>query len=269
MSLSRGPALILGTILLIAGLFFLYRVHLFPRLSQFPSAHAHTGGKAFFGIFGLNGWSGELTAAAGGLLLFGAAEHYLAKTTSLIVAIVLGGVAIWALVDHYSALGLFATNIWTVVLWLAAAVLLLLNTGLPRRRRVVREEPVGTAVGSGVAPAAVGSGVAPRTANSGVAATATTGEPGTGAVATQPAGGSAISPTTGAAAPTRGEAETGRMRGGRRSATDTATLRGGRRPLRRGPSTGNAVSSQDATATRGGQSQMGTPAEPPQDNLED
>ena len=154
-SLSRGPALILGSVLLVAGLFFLYRVHVFPRFAQFPSAHAHTYGKAFFGICGLTGWSGELTAAAGGLLLFGAAQHLLAKTASLIVAIVLGGVGIWALVNHNSALGLFATNIWTIVLWLAAAALLLINAGIPRRRRTLPAEgAVAAPVGQTTAPVA-------------------------------------------------------------------------------------------------------------------
>jgi len=36
-SLSRGPALIVGTILLAAGLYFMYRQHTYPRLSNFPS----------------------------------------------------------------------------------------------------------------------------------------------------------------------------------------------------------------------------------------
>jgi hypothetical protein len=142
-SLARGPALILGTILLVAGLYFLYKLHGFPKLSQFPSGKAPVEGKAFLGIFGLNGWSGELTAAAGGLLLFGAAQHLLAKTMSLVVGVVLAVVAVIALVHHHSALGLFAANIWTIVLWGASAALLLINTLLPRRTPAVEEAPAG------------------------------------------------------------------------------------------------------------------------------
>jgi hypothetical protein len=134
-SLARGPALIIGTVLLVAGLYLLYKLHSFPKLSGFPSARAHVEHKVFFGIFGANGWSGELTAVAGGLLLFGAAQHLLAKTMSLIVGIVLAVVAVIALVNHHSALGLFAANIPTIIVWGAAALLLLFNTALPRRTR--------------------------------------------------------------------------------------------------------------------------------------
>jgi hypothetical protein len=131
-SLSRVPALALGTFLVVAGLYFLYMEHGFPRLSQFPNGSAHVDGKAFFGVFALNGWSGELTVAGGALLLIGAAQHHLAKAASFIVAVVFAGVGVWALVDHHSALGLFATNIWTILLWFGAAAYLLINTLLPR-----------------------------------------------------------------------------------------------------------------------------------------
>ena len=70
--------------------------------------------------------------ASGALLMFGAAQHLLAKATSFIVAVILAGVGIWALADHHSALGLFAANIWTVLLWFAAAAYLLINSVLPR-----------------------------------------------------------------------------------------------------------------------------------------
>jgi hypothetical protein len=133
-SLSRGPALILGTILAVAGLYFLYKQHTFVKLSHFPNGKATVGGKVFFGIFGVNGWTGELTAAAGALLLFGAAQHLLAKAISLIVGVVLAVVAVWALVNHHSALGLFAASIWTIVLFGACALLLLFNSAIPRRK---------------------------------------------------------------------------------------------------------------------------------------
>src|SRR6202451_3650044 len=114
-SLARGPALILGTILLIAGLYFLYKQATSPKLANFPNGKAPVERHVLFGIFGVNGWTGELTAVGGGLLLFGAAQHLLAKTMSLIVAVVLGVVAVWALVNHHSALGLFGAGIWTIV----------------------------------------------------------------------------------------------------------------------------------------------------------
>ena len=141
--LARGPALILGTVLLVAGLYFLYKQHTFPKLSEFPSGDAKPGGKVFLGIFGVNGWSGELTAAAGGLLLFGSAQHLLAKTMSLIVGVALAVVAVLALVDGDNALGLFAANIWTVIGWGGAAALLLVNTLLPRRTKTIEEEDRG------------------------------------------------------------------------------------------------------------------------------
>jgi len=65
-----------------------------------------------------------LTAAGGGLLLFGAAQHLLAKTMSLIVGIALGAAAIIALISG-NALGMAAANIWTEILWGASAAILL------------------------------------------------------------------------------------------------------------------------------------------------
>jgi hypothetical protein len=134
-SLARGPALILGTILLAAGLYFLYRQHGFPPFSNVPNGKAPVTGKVF-GIFGANGWTGMLTAVAGGLLLFGAAQHLLAKTMSLIVGVALGAAAVIALISG-DVLGLIAANGWTELAWGIAAVILLFNTLVPRRRRTV------------------------------------------------------------------------------------------------------------------------------------
>ncbi len=139
-SLARGPALILGTILLVAGLYFLYKEHTFVKFSNFPNGDAPVQAKVFFGIFGLNGWSGMFTAAAGGLLLFGAAQHALAKTMSLIVGCCLGAAAIIALISG-NVLGMAAANHWTEVLWGASAVILLFNTLAPRTHRTVVAEP--------------------------------------------------------------------------------------------------------------------------------
>jgi hypothetical protein len=137
-SLARGPALILGTVLEVAGLYFLYKQHTFPPLSNFPNGNAPVPGKVFLGIFGVNGWSGLLTAAAGGLLLFGAAQHLLAKTASLIVGVALGAAAVIGAISG-NVLGLAASNAWTRLGWGACAVILLFNTMVPRRRRTVTE----------------------------------------------------------------------------------------------------------------------------------
>jgi hypothetical protein len=135
-SLARGPALALGTILLAAGLYFLYKQHTFPPFSNFPDGTAKSGGNVFLGIFGANGWTGELTAVGGGLLLFGAAQHLLAKSMSLIVGLALGAAAVIALVSG-DVLGMAAANGWTELGWGAVAAILLFNTMLPRRRRTV------------------------------------------------------------------------------------------------------------------------------------
>jgi hypothetical protein len=139
-SLARGPALILGTILEVAGLYFLYKQHGFPKFSNFPNGDAPVQGKVFFGIFGVNGWTGLFTAAAGGLLLFGAAQHLLAKTMSLIVGLALGAAAVIGAISG-NVLGLAASNSWTRLGWGVCAVILLFNTLVPRRTRTI-EEPV-------------------------------------------------------------------------------------------------------------------------------
>jgi hypothetical protein len=139
-SLARGPALILGTILEVAGLYFLYKQHGFPKLSNFPNGDAPVQGKVFLGIFGANGWTGLFTAAAGGLLLFGAAQHLLAKTMSLIVGLALGAAAVIAVISS-NVLGLAAANGWTRLGWGVCAIILLFNTLVPRRTRTI-EEPV-------------------------------------------------------------------------------------------------------------------------------
>jgi hypothetical protein len=181
-SLARGPALILGTILEVAGLYFLYKQHGFPKLSNFPNGNAPVQGKAFLGIFGVNGWSGLFTAAAGGLLLFGAAQHLLAKTTSLIVGVALGAAAIIAVISG-NVLGLAAANGWTRLGWGACAVILLFNTMVPRRRRTVQEPVVAdnrpVARTRAVAPAP-GGDPATRTARP-----AASGEPATRTQATE------------------------------------------------------------------------------------
>jgi hypothetical protein len=135
-SLARGPALILGTILTAVGLYLLYKARTFPPFSNFPNGHAVKDGDFLFRIFGANGWTGMLTAVGGGLLLFGAAQHLLAKTMSLIVGIALGAAAVIALISG-NVLGMAAANGWTKLGWGICAVILLFNTLVPRRRRTI------------------------------------------------------------------------------------------------------------------------------------
>jgi hypothetical protein len=135
-SLARGPALILGTILTAVGLYLLYKARTFPPFSNFPNGTATKDGDYIFGLFAANGWTAMLTAVAGGLLLFGAAQHLLAKTMSLIVGIALGAAAVIGLISG-DVLGMAATNGWTELGWGACAVILLFNTLVPRRRRTV------------------------------------------------------------------------------------------------------------------------------------
>jgi hypothetical protein len=135
-SLARGPALILGTILTAVGLYLLYKARTFPPFSNFPNGTATKDGNFIFGLFAANGWTAMLTAVAGGLLLFGAAQHLLAKTMSLIVGVALGAAAVIGLISG-DVLGMAASNGWTELGWGACAVILLFNTLLPRRRRTV------------------------------------------------------------------------------------------------------------------------------------
>lgn len=153
-SLARGPALIIGTVLLAIGLYSLYRQHIFPSFANFPNGHAPVDGK-IFGVFGANGWTGMLTAVAGGLLLFGAAQHLVAKMMSVIVGAALGAAAVIAAVSG-NVLGLAAANGWTEIAWGVVAVILLVNALTPRREAVVSADT--TAAGgrrrSRTAPAA-------------------------------------------------------------------------------------------------------------------
>jgi len=128
-SLARGPALILGSILLAFGLIAMIKHSAFPAFGEgFPDGTA-TGSK-FLG-FEVNGWTNWLVCVAGGALLFGAAQHLLAKMMSLIVGGVLGAAAVIALIDG-DILGLGAANSVTVIGLAIAAVVLLVNTLMPR-----------------------------------------------------------------------------------------------------------------------------------------
>jgi hypothetical protein len=125
--LARGPAMIIGTILSVAGL------ALFLHAGDTPTGGFPDGDVTAERIIGFesNGWTAWITTAAGVLLLIGAAQHLLAKAMSLIVGLALAACAVIALIDG-DVLGLAAAN-WAVELaWGIAAVILLLNLLMPR-----------------------------------------------------------------------------------------------------------------------------------------
>jgi uncharacterized protein DUF4383 len=174
-SLARGPALILGTILTAVGLYLLYKARTFPPFSNFPNGTATKDGTYIFGLFAANGWTAMLTAVAGALLLFGAAQHLLAKTMSLIVGVALGAAAIIGLISG-DVLGMAATNGWTELGWGVCSAILLFNTLLPRRRRTVVVADETAAAGTAPVAARDGEPVAARDTREPVAAR-DTGEP--------------------------------------------------------------------------------------------
>lgn len=127
--LARGPALIIGAILTAFGLLLFLNEGATPT-GAFPDGAAAPG-STFLG-FEANGWTAWFTTAAGALLLFGAAQHLLAKTMSLFVGLALAACVVISLIDGDGVLGLAATNVWTKIGWAIAAGLLLFNTLAPR-----------------------------------------------------------------------------------------------------------------------------------------
>src|SRR6476620_6487403 len=96
-SLAKGPALIAGSLLTAFGLCALLKNNDFPSFSaSFPDAEQQ--GTNFLG-FEANGWTAFFCITAGALLLFGAAQHPLAKMMSLIVGLALGACAVIAAID--------------------------------------------------------------------------------------------------------------------------------------------------------------------------
>ena len=146
--LARGPALILGSILVAAGLLAIVKHSTFPSFgSNFPDGTA-TGSK-WLGLFGVNGWTCWLIIACGGLLLFGSAQHLLAKTMSLAVGLILGAASVIALIDKQDTFGLAYQNGLTKLALGIASAILLFNTLAPRvkhKRDVSDDQPRGTPV---------------------------------------------------------------------------------------------------------------------------
>jgi|HubBroStandDraft_6_1064221.scaffolds.fasta_scaffold00389_21 hypothetical protein len=142
-SLAKGPVGLIGLMLLAYGVTALiFGGHGFAQ-------HAPTGavyGKTWLGLE-VNGWSGLLFIAAGLLLLFGAPMHWGAKTMSLIVGTALVVLCIIALANGHGALGIFAANRPTELVWGAAGGLLIILSMLPRvggRTRHIDERPAAT-----------------------------------------------------------------------------------------------------------------------------
>jgi len=146
-SLAKGPALIAGSVLVAFGLAALLKNNDFPSFSSsFPDGEVQ--GTNFLG-FEVNGWTAFFSITAGALLLFGAAQHHLAKVMSLIVGLALGACAAVAVIDGQDVLGLAAANFWTKLGFAIAGGVLLLNALMPRTTR--RREVASTTT----APAAV------------------------------------------------------------------------------------------------------------------
>ncbi len=127
-SLAKGPVGLMGLALLAYGITALiFGGHGFTQ-------HAPIGavdGKAWLGLE-VNGWSGLLFVAAGLLLLLGAPMHWGAKGISPIVGIALTVLCLIALANGHGALGIFAANGVTELVWGAAGALLIVLSLLPR-----------------------------------------------------------------------------------------------------------------------------------------
>ena len=127
-SLAKGPVGIVGIVLLALGILgFIFAGRDFAI--DFPDGTQN--GEAFLG-FEANGWTNLLMVVSGALLLFGAPLHWVAKSLSLIVGLVLGAVSVISLVDSDDALGIFAANGPTKLLLGAAAAVLIVLSLLPR-----------------------------------------------------------------------------------------------------------------------------------------
>jgi len=134
-SLVKGPVAIIGVLGIAFGV-----VGLIAGGHGFGTGHVPHGaiaGKHWLGIEA-NGWSNLLSIAAGLLLLLSAPLHWGAKTSAFLVALVLGAAAVVGAVRGNGVFGIFAANHLTEIIWGAAAVVLVLVSGLPRVGRTSR-----------------------------------------------------------------------------------------------------------------------------------
>ena len=142
-SLAKGPIGLIGLVLLAYGITALiFGGHGFAQHAPTGAVH----GKTWLGL-DVNGWTGLLFTAAGLLLLLGAPMHWGAKTMSLIVGISLVVLCLIGLANGRGALGIFAANGLTELVWGAAGALLIVLSLLPRvggRARHTDERPAAT-----------------------------------------------------------------------------------------------------------------------------
>ncbi|MGO9790729.1 MAG: hypothetical protein ACLP8S_14935 [Solirubrobacteraceae bacterium] len=127
-SLAKGPVGLVGLVLLAYGITALiFGGHSFAQHAPTGAVH----GKTWLGLE-VNGWSGLLFIAVGVLLMLGAPLHWGAKGMSLLVGIVLVAACLIALANRHGAVGLFAANHLTELVWAAAGALLIVLSLLPR-----------------------------------------------------------------------------------------------------------------------------------------
>jgi hypothetical protein len=133
-SLAKGPVGLLGAVLLAYGILaFVFGGNSFT--ASFPDGTVN--GDTFLGIEG-NGWTNLIFAASGALLLFGSPFHWGAKSTALIVGLILGACSVIAMFDGWAegdVLGIAAMNDWTILAMGASAAYLLITALLPRVSR--------------------------------------------------------------------------------------------------------------------------------------
>ena len=138
-SLAKGPVLIIGLAMLAFGILALIIGGATSFTAKPPSGMVS--GKTFLGLE-VNGWSSLLFIAGGALLVFGSPLHWGAKGMSILVGAAVIAAAVLAFFNKDSALGIFAANGLTELVWLAAGLLLLLLALLPRvgRGKADRED---------------------------------------------------------------------------------------------------------------------------------
>ena len=127
-SLAKGPIGLFGLAMLAYGITALiFGGHGFTQHAPTGAVH----GETWLGLE-VNGWTGLLFVAGGLLLVLGAPMHWGAKTMSLIVGSSLVGLCVIALANGHGALGLFAANGLTELVWAAAGAVLIVLSLLPR-----------------------------------------------------------------------------------------------------------------------------------------
>jgi hypothetical protein len=136
-SLVKGPVAIIGMILLaygVTGMIFGGQGFAADPLN------GTVNGDTWLGLE-VNGWSNLLFIGAGGLLLFGAPLHLAAKTLSMLVGLGLAAIGVISAVDGDDALGIFAANGRTSLVWIVAGAVLVVVALLPRVGGEKRTEP--------------------------------------------------------------------------------------------------------------------------------